>query len=269
MSKDEIIALGRTILKPDIFKSRIRVMRKRDELGLGMKPGTNEVLDDLYIGGLVNFANDELQVRAKLARETLCRILAQSSIPAGDLIKIYDEIAEPLGEDLRKIVDAELSKVRISVKIKNQIPVLMDMVHADAIKQQKAELEIFSAAPASIAGAPTNINVGGNVYGVIQTGAHSTAKVQQNIDAAAASELREILANLREELQKTNDSDETEAALVLIDKANEELAKPEPAMKKVGGFLTGLSAVVSTVSNAPGAYHALKLFAAAHNIPLP
>lgn len=265
----KIISQVATLMKPELDNSRLRLLRKRDEFQIYMTPGRDEKVDDLYIGGLVKFANDEQYSRAKTARETLCRVASSMNLSSNELPGMYEHISKTLSSDLKKIIADELARSCIDDKMKNAIPALIDQVHSDALKQQQVELEIFSSAPAPIGQGATNINVHGNMFGVIQTGAQSSANVSQNISTEEASEFRSVLEQLRKELQKQNEAEDVEPALLLIDKADEELAKPEPAIKKVAPYLTGISAVVGTLKNGPGAYHALKLIAAAHGIPLP
>jgi hypothetical protein len=259
----------RAILKPDIDNSRIRLLRKRDEFLIYVKPGRDRKSDDLYIGGLVKFAMDEWQGRARLARETICHVAAHDDVTIGELIDIYDEVASPLMEDLAALVMAELRKTDVEATTKAGVPMLLEKARSDALSQQRAELEVFAEAPAPFGHTSSQVTVSGNVYGVIQTGANSSAQVEQTFSVEFASQLRDVLRELRQDLATGKDLHESEPALVLIDSADAELARERPAERKVVGFLQGLSAVVGTLSNTPAAYHTLRALAAAHGVFLP
>lgn len=123
--------------------------------------------------------------------------------------------------------------------------------------------------PPSFPLAPVVINNSGTI-GALQTGARSTANVQQQWVSGDTSELLAALAALREALERTQ-AVEPEARRELIadvDNAAAELQQERPNKGRLLRWLGGIGAVVGTIGSVQPAYEAVKTLARVLGVPL-
>ncbi|MGH9903263.1 MAG: hypothetical protein ACRD68_15765, partial [Pyrinomonadaceae bacterium] len=86
--------------------------------------------------------------------------------------------------------------------------------------------------------------------GAVQTGAHATANVVQNV-GSSAGEVLELLDRLRRDIEATLPSGEQAEALELVEGVEEEARSEKPRTARVKAFLKGLgNFTLSTASNA-------------------
>ena len=86
--------------------------------------------------------------------------------------------------------------------------------------------------------------------GAVQTGAHATANVVQQV-GSSAGEVFEMLAQLRRDIETTLPPAEQVEALELVDGIEEEARSEKPRVGRVKAFLKGLgNFALSTASNA-------------------
>lgn len=118
---------------------------------------------------------------------------------------------------------------------------------------------------------PTQVNIhNSGTIGALQTGAGSTANVQQQWVGGDTSELRVALAALREALECAEDvaPDERRELIADLDNAAAELKQTHPDKGKLLRWLGGVSAVVSAIASVRPAYEAVQSLARALGIPL-
>lgn len=123
-----------------------------------------------------------------------------------------------------------------------------------------------SAVPVPI---QVTINNTGTI-GALQTGAGSTANVQQQCVGGEISDLRAALAALREALERSEDV-EPDARRNLIsdlDNAAVELQLERPNTGRLLRWLGGVGAVVGAIGSLQPAYEIVKTFARAIGLPL-
>lgn len=106
--------------------------------------------------------------------------------------------------------------------------------------------------------------------GALQTGAGSTASVQQQWVGGDTSELRTALAALREALERAEEIelDERRELIADVDKAAAELQQEHPNKGKLLRWLGGVGAVVGAIGSVQPAYEAVKSVAGALGLPL-
>jgi hypothetical protein len=86
--------------------------------------------------------------------------------------------------------------------------------------------------------------------GAVQTGAHATANVVQNV-GVSAGEVLDLLARLRRDIEVTLPAEEQSEALELVEGIEEEARSEKPRTTRVKAFLKGLgNFALSTASNA-------------------
>lgn len=84
--------------------------------------------------------------------------------------------------------------------------------------------------------------------GAVQTGAHATANIVQNV---GAGEVLELLAKLRRDIETTLPVEERVEALELVEGIEEEARSEKPRTTRIKAFLKGLgNFTLSTASNA-------------------
>jgi hypothetical protein len=86
--------------------------------------------------------------------------------------------------------------------------------------------------------------------GAVQTGAHATANVIQQV-GTGAGEVLELLGQLRRDIEATLPAEERTEALELVEGIEEEARSEKPRMARVKAFMKGLgNFALSTASNA-------------------
>lgn len=86
--------------------------------------------------------------------------------------------------------------------------------------------------------------------GAVQTGAHATANVVQQV-GAGAGEVLELLGQLRRDIEATLPAEERTEALELVEGIEEEARSEKPRTARVKAFMKGLgNFALSTASNA-------------------
>lgn len=115
----------------------------------------------------------------------------------------------------------------------------------------------------------TSVTIHGPV-GVVQTGAHSTANVQQIWSQAGAAKLIAELDSLRVVLIGTQELDAAAKHELAMDieQAKAELGSQEPNKARLVRWLGGIGALVQTVASAQPALEAVRAAARAIGLPL-
>lgn len=118
---------------------------------------------------------------------------------------------------------------------------------------------------------PTQVTIhNSGTIGSIQTGAGSTAYVQQHWIEGETSELQKALADLRNKLEQAPDVEpESRVELIhQIDQAGSELQQERPNKEKVLRWLNGIGMVIGTVGSVQPAYDQVKALARALGLPV-
>lgn len=106
--------------------------------------------------------------------------------------------------------------------------------------------------------------------GAVQTGADSTANVQQQWVSGDTSELQAALAMLRQAIERAQDAELPQRGELLadVDRAAEELRRERPDAGRLLRWLDGIGTAVSTIASIQPAYEAVKTVARALGAPL-
>ena len=123
--------------------------------------------------------------------------------------------------------------------------------------------------PTAPAAASVTINNHGSI-GAVQTGAGSTANVQQWVQGDTAA-LQSALDTLRMALERAQglDADMQRDLVADIDRARAELGEEKPSKGRLLRWLGGIGAVVQVAGSIQPAYAAVKVLANGLGIPLP
>jgi hypothetical protein len=146
------------------------------------------------------------------------------------------------------------------------------------VAKYNAEAEVFvdhkghmpgAAHPTAATG--TTINVAGDVYGVIQSGAGATAWVTTTLDAGAREAVSRALAILDRQFAEVRAAGGTPPPQLVevMEDVRAEIAKPQPNGVRVKSLLTGLALSIQTAGALKAAYDALKTALLALGITLP
>lgn len=108
-------------------------------------------------------------------------------------------------------------------------------------------------------------------YGIVQTGAGSTASMTVSIGTEERREIELALTAVEESLQRLGGEGESERAqaVELISDVRGELERDEPNGLRIRGALQGLATTVQSIAAAPEAYQLLKGAAALIGLQLP
>jgi hypothetical protein len=131
------------------------------------------------------------------------------------------------------------------------------------------DISLLAAGRQSAQGLPgTTVNIY-QPYGIVQTGANSTASFAVNAEHKAAA--LKALNAVDEALADAPDGQDVQVAETreLVADAREELSKPSPNMLRVRSSLSGIAVTVQTLGSAAQAYALLKGAAALLGVHLP
>ena len=121
------------------------------------------------------------------------------------------------------------------------------------------------------AAVPVHVTVhNSGTIGSLQTGAGSTAYVQQQWIEGDTSELRAALAALRDELERSEDVEPDICVELIadIDRASLELQQEKPIKGKLLRWLGGVGTVIGAVGSVQPAYEAVKALARVLGLPV-
>jgi hypothetical protein len=267
MTKEELFNL----VKP-IWVEDLRLRQQRHVVTMRTVDATCVANGILRSGSRVNMAHDasvnELRVRARLGRNTLRKAVNQTKTRwvATDLRSIYLDLVTDFSGDIVKAMETLLHQMSVMNhdQLNSQMRALGDE-QVSAIDREIAELALFAAAPDPMAhSSTTGIVVQGHVYGAVQSGEASTARVTINLDSTNAAALREAVQALRALWRSTPPPDLPQYADAVLADLEAEASKTHPEPKRIVALLAGGASIVETLANVPGAWETVKV--AAHSM---
>jgi hypothetical protein len=210
----------------------------------------------------------EVEIRAMLAWQTLVRILSGEPLPSDDAL------AEAAKRFVATVIDGDCGDLRAELeraqglgggKADDFTP-LVDR----ALRKVNSEIEISLRKTArSAEPAATTVNIY-QPYGIVQTGAGSTATFTANV-TENKQVLLQALDSVDGAIARAPELDEAlrvEAA-ELVTEAKMEVERAIPNQLRLRSMLGGLATTIQTVGSASAAYQALKGAAALLNVHLP
>lgn len=108
-------------------------------------------------------------------------------------------------------------------------------------------------------------------YGIVQTGAGSSASLTINLDSEELSEIEKALESVKETLERSTSlaSVERNQAFELVSDIKNEIKRAKPNLFRIRGAMQGLAMTIQTIASAPKAYQLLKGAASLLGLQLP
>lgn len=221
---------------------------------------------------LTRAIRSEYDIRGMLAWQIFSRVLSGEPIP------IDQEFSRTLKERIHQLLvvscgDLEKEYDFVVTKIGIGTPRPISELRNEVLEKLASEIDI-SLLGAKRTQAETGVNTIVNIYqpyGIVQTGAGSTASFVQQIDPQKLGELQRALDLVQQLVDSRNDLATTEQAQIIeiVSETRAEMVKPSPNVLKIRGALSTLATSVQTLGSASGAYQALKGAAAFFGVHLP
>lgn len=214
-----------------------------------------------YAAGVRDALEGELQARTQTAIDCLRRVQNTLRIPAdaGFRDDAKNLLREKIGlwsgsfsadfqaatSHLSWRMDHDFSRIRQQMEHRASIEV--DLL-ADA-----------SAAPAAADSAANSFHFYGPV-GALQTGSHARAKIVQNLGDREVEALRQVLEQIRDRLQSSDEVDPTTRTelIQLADDCEGEITSSAPNVSKLNALFQYLATTVQTLASTRPAYDALR-----------
>lgn len=224
-----------------------------------------------HIGLALKVSVDESRVRARLARNRLRKAVDQTGTcwDARQLKSMYMDLITNMNTDIDRLMKEVLhvSPLRPDQFNANMLGLAHEQV--GVIGQQFAELALFAASARPVPRSSGSIHVHGPVYGAVQSGEASSARVSVSIDSANAGALRDAVHALRESFATAKPEGLPTYADAMLADLETEASKSQPDEKRIVSLLGASASIVETLANAPAAWALVKHTAAALGVPLP
>ena len=148
-------------------------------------------------------------------------------------------------------------------------PLYRDAVHNQITQYLWTLRKVPMKSPNPPGSSPTNITIHGSV-GTVQTGANSTAHVQQQWTQATTLALANSIQGLRVAVGNASDIDSAEREELMDDlsKAEAELGAQSPSKGRLAKWLGGVATAVQTVASVKPALEMMRSAANAVGLPL-
>jgi hypothetical protein len=224
----------------------------------------------MYIQAVRALIKHEYQVRASLAWGILGRVIdAERTLPSPELAQ---QAKSEIQGALETCADLKLADRQAQGMLQGG-PRLdhFDLKHlALARTESEIDMAIFAAQRAPQPAAPPSVTII-NPIGIVQTGAGSSAALNQLIGADERAALQRALAALRSDLEGTTEVSQPirQQLLQVVGDAEQEIRSDRPNIIRVQGALSALATTVQTLGSARAAYELLRGAAAVLGIYLP
>jgi hypothetical protein len=229
-----------------------------------------------YLHAVKRRVASEFKIRANIAWQNWSRALStQQTVPLADLRStLISEIELPLRTDATSgdLAGHYHEAVRFIRGLSEPADTL-DRMRQQAVEQITVEIDfaILAATKAQPAGSEAvTFNNYGSI-GVVQTGAGSTASVQQSIGAAESETILLALDAVQKSLSAATELADRERVQIeeVVVEVRQELAKPQPNPLRVRGALTAVATTIQTLGSSAAAYTLVKGALALLGVHLP
>lgn len=267
MIDPSLLSLARTRIKIDLGD---RQDANRREFAQEKESfGARGVLTSSFAqAALERFIAAELDIRARVTWHVLGRVISSSDVcaVAGDLKLVVAESLDAHSDDLKRDLEWTAGLMPGATHLRS-----FEQLRERALERIDSEIDIAClSAKRAEAGTSSVVNIY-QPYGVVQTGAGSSATVTQHFGTEERVRLQSALLAVERALQadEGRNPEAPSDALELIADANTELKRDNPNFLRLRGALMGIATTVQTLGSAAGAYQALKAAAALVGVPLP